>query len=221
VFINGNWDDAGGWTNNTNVSVNIKPSARVTINTGPQLMRARTIAQYVTSTTDATAAATYGGRYVFGRLAQTQLSLPTRATVVLSRNVSIQVYAQPLLAEGNYTRFGELAAPRTYTFRTYGTDQSSIDFDPRSNLYTVSPDEAAGAPSFTFTNPDFNTKSMRLNAVLRWELKPGSTLYAVWTRQQQDDRYAGDFRAGRDAAALFSAPGNDVFMIKLAYWFGR
>jgi hypothetical protein len=43
----------------------------------------------------------------------------------------------------------------------------------------------------------------------------------VWTRQQEDDRYPGDFRMGRDAAALFSARGNDVFMIKLAYWIGR
>jgi hypothetical protein len=175
----------------------------------------------VTSTTDATAAATYGGRYVFGRLAQTQLSLPTRATVVLTRNMSVQVYAQPLLAEGDYTRFGELAAPRTFTFRPYGVGDSSIAYDPQTNNYTVSPDESAMAPSFTFTNPDFNTKSMRLNAVLRWELKPGTTFYAVWTRQQADDRYPGDFKAGRDASALFSAPGNDVFMVKLAYWIGR
>jgi hypothetical protein len=221
VFINSNWDEEGGWSRNMNVAVNIKPSARVTINTGPQLMRSRTVAQYVTSTTDATAAATYGGRYVFGRLAQTQLSLPTRATVVLTRNMSVQVYAQPLLAEGDYSRFGELAAPRTYSFRTYGTGDSSIAYDPHGNSYTVSPDEAVMAPTFTFTNPDFNTKSLRLNAVLRWELRPGSTLYAVWTRQQQDDRYPGDFKAGRDAGALFSAPGNDVFMVKLAYWIGR
>jgi len=221
VFISRGWDDAGGWNNNTNFSVNIKPSARVTINTGPQLMRSQTVAQYVTSTIDPTATATYAGRYVFGRLAQTQLSLPTRATVVLTRNMSIQVYAQPLLAEGNYRQFGELAAPRTFTFHTYGADQSSIDFDPRTNIYTVSPDQSAGAPSFTFTNPDFNTKSMRLNAVLRWELKPGSTLYTVWTRQQEDDRYPGDFKVDRDASALLSATGNDVFMVKLAYWIGR
>lgn len=221
VFASRSWDEAGGGNNNANVSVNIKPSARITINTGPQLMRARTVAQYVTSTSDATATATYGGRYVFGRLAQTQLSLPTRATVVLTRNMSVQVYAQPLLAEGDYTRFGELAAPRTYTFRTYGSGDSSIAYDPHGNSYTVSPDEAVMAPTFTFTNPDFNTKSLRLNAVLRWELRPGSTLYAVWTRQQQDDRYPGDFKAGRDAGALFSAPGNDVFMVKLAYWIGR
>src|SRR5205085_6795544 len=137
--------------------------------------------------------------YVFGRLAQTQLSLPTRATVVLTRNMSVQVYAQPLLAEGDYTRFGELAAPRTYNFRTYGVGDSSIAYDPHGNIYTVSPDEAAMAPPFTFSNPDFNTKSMRLNAVLRWELKPGTTFYAVWTRQQDDDRYAGEFKVSRDA----------------------
>ena len=62
---------------------------------------------------------------------------------------------------------------------------------------------------------------MRLNAVFRWELKPGSTFYAVWTRQQQDNRYPGDFSFGRDASAMFRAPADDVVLVKMAYWIGR
>ena len=57
--------------------------------------------------------------------------------------------------------------------------------------------------------------------MFRWELKPGSTFYAVWTRQQLDVRYPGDFALGRDAAAMFGAPGDDIFLVKLAYWMGR
>jgi hypothetical protein len=128
---------------------------------------------------------------------------------------------QPLLATGDYTQFKELAAPRTFDFVDY-TDSGNrlISFDSATNLYTVSPDAAAAAPSFTFANPDFNLKSLRLNAVFRWELKPGSTFYAVWTRQQ-DNRYPGDFAFGRDASAMFRAPADDVVLVKMAYWIGH
>ena len=77
------------------------------------------------------------------------------------------------------------------------------------------------APSFSVADPDFNIKSLRFNAVFRWEPKPGSTLYAVWTRQQQDVTSPGVFAPGRDAATMFRAPGDDVVMVKMAYWIGR
>lgn len=60
-----------------------------------------------------------------------------------------------------------------------------------------------------------------MNAVFRWELKPGSTFYAVWTRQQQDLGHPGDFALGRDVSALFSSAGDDIFLVKIAYWIGR
>ena len=64
-------------------------------------------------------------------------------------------------------------------------------------------------------------KSLKINAVFRWELKPGSTIYAVWTRQQHDTANPGRFAFGRDARALFGAAGDDVFLVKMAYWIGR
>jgi uncharacterized protein DUF5916/cellulose/xylan binding protein with CBM9 domain len=98
----------------------------------------------------------------------------------------------------------------------------TLDFDMPSNVYSVDPDGATGAaPAFTFDNPDFNLKSLKLNAVFRWEMKPGSTLYAVWTRQQKDERDPSHFVFGRDTRRLFGAPGDDVFLVKLAYWIGR
>ena len=91
-----------------------------------------------------------------------------------------------------------------------------------SNTYNADPDGTTGdAQAFSFDNPDFNLKSLRLNAVFRWEVKRGSTLYAVWTRQQDDDRLSGRLGLGRDARRLFSTPGDDVFLAKIAYWVGR
>jgi hypothetical protein len=52
-------------------------------------------------------------------------------------------------------------------------------------------------------------------------VRPGSNLYAVWTRQQQDHAGPGEFGLGRVASALFKARGDDVFLVKMAYWVGR
>jgi hypothetical protein len=215
------WNAAGGSQWNARFSFNLKPSPRLTISTGPEWSENATIAQYVRSVVDDTAVDTYGGRYVFGHLAQRQLSLPTRANVILSPRVSIQVYAQPLISVGDYDDFKELAQPRTYDFLSYGTDIGQLFYEADRDTYRVDPDGAGSAPPFTFGNPDFNLKSLRVNAVFRWEPKPGSAFYAVWTRQQQDSNNPGGFSLGRDSSAMFAAPGDDIFLVKFAYWIGR
>ncbi len=219
--LNGTWSDVGAWAENLNPTLTIKPSAGVNISLGPSWNRSRTMAQYVRSVVDPTAASTYGGRYVFGTLDQKQLSMTTRVNVVLSPTVSIQVFAQPLLAAGDYFDFKELAEPRTFNFRGYGTDGSTLAFDQARRSYSIDPDGAGAAPAFAFGDPDFNLKSLRVNAVFRWEIKSGSTLYAVWTRQQQDFSNPGTFSPGRDWRAVAGAPSDDVVLFKMAYWFGR
>jgi hypothetical protein len=108
--------------------------------------------------------------------------------------MSLQFYSQPLLAAGDYWNFKALAAPRTFDFTPIG----SVPEDP-----------------------DFNFKSLKVNAVFRWEWRLGSTLYVVWTDQRQDLRNPGQFRLGRDARHLFGAPADDVLMVKMSYWISR
>jgi hypothetical protein len=219
--VNRLWTDEGGWVKNAHLSLNFKPSPTLTVSTGPQWNEQWVIAQYVQSVTDPTAAATYGGRYVFGNLSQKQLTMTTRVNVILTPRLSIQVFAQPLVAVGDYQNFKELAAPRTFAFHSYGSGASLLSFDPASGNYEIDPDGAGAASTFSFQNPDFNFKSLRVNAVFRWELKPGSTFYAVWTRQQQDVAHPGHFSLGRDTSALLTAPGDDILLVKMAYWIGR
>ena len=213
--------EAGGWQWGGGPSLNIKPSPKITISTGPSWSRNHYIGQYVRTVVDPTAEHTFGSRYVFGLLDQSQLTMTTRVSLILTPRVSVQVFMQPLLAVGDYTDFKELAAPGTFDFLHYGARQ--LSFDPTTRRYTVDPDDDndGGAAPFSFTDPDFNLKSLRLNAVFRWEVKPGSTFYAVWTRQQQDVANPGTFAPGRDAAAMFRAPGDDVVLVKMAYWIGR
>jgi hypothetical protein len=85
----------------------------------------------------------------------------------------------------------------------------------------VDPDAEGPAPAFRLADPDFNLKSLRANAVLRWEFRLGSTLYLVWTQRREDRAHPGDFSLGRDARELFRSASDDVLMLKLAWWVGR
>jgi hypothetical protein len=221
VNTNWNWSESGNSGKMARLSVNLKPSSRLTVSTGPQWNWSHSVAQYIDQFDDPTAAATAGHRFVFGGIDQKQLTMTTRVSVILTPRVSLQLFAQPLIATGDYSDFKEFAAPRTYNFSTYGSGRSTLAFNAAERLYTADPDGAGPAAPFTFDDPDFNLKSLRANMVFRWELKPGSTFYGVWTRIQEDDRFPGNFRLGRDLGAMFSARGDDVFLVKLAYWIGR
>jgi hypothetical protein len=214
-------DEDDGWSRRLEVSFNLKPADRFTLSTGPEWNRSYNVAQYIRSVEDATATSTFGGRYVFGGIDQWQLSMTTRAQVIFTPHASLQVFMQPLLATGDYGGFKELARPRTFDFIRYGADAGSVVFDPASRIYTVDPDGVGAASPFTFSDPDYNFKSLRVNAVFRWEMKPGSNFYVVWTRQQQDFSHPGTFAPGRDARAMFSAPGDDIVLFKMSYWLGR
>jgi len=77
-----------------------------------------------------------------------------------------------------------------------------------------------GTIDYTFTDRDFSVKSLIGNAVLRWEYRPGSTLFVVWQRRQSQTANTGRFDFAKDAPALFRAPAENVIMLKASYWLG-
>jgi hypothetical protein len=214
-------NEFGGWGTSTELGVTLKPAPSITVSTAPSVNRTHALAQYVDAVEDPAAAPTFGTRYIFSNLDQTEVSMATRVNAIFTPTLSLQLYVQPLLSVGAYRGFKELATPRTFSFLRYGSDVGSIGYDPATEMYSADPDGPGDAPGFTFDNPDFNFKSLRVNAILRWEWRPGSTFYAVWTQQRQDETHPGNFALGRDAGVLFRAPADDVFMVKVAYWLTR
>jgi hypothetical protein len=67
-------------------------------------------------------------------------------------------------------------------------------------------------------DPDFNFRSVRGSAVMRWEFRPGSALYVVWNENRSDVAPIGNFNLNRDFRALTDAPSQDVFLVKFSYW---
>ena len=224
VFYNG--DEAGGWSTSISPFVSVRPSGAVEFTVGPNYFVGKSRAQFVRRKTDSTAVATYGARYVFADLLQHSLDVTLRVNVTMSPALSFQLYAQPFDFAGDYSGFKELRAARTFDFTVYGRDNGSsiavASSDPqgRPAVYQVDPSGAAGDSVFTFTNPDFRTRSLRSNAVLRWEYRPGSTIFLVWTQSRGSFApYDPAFDVGRDfSRELFLDRPQNVLLVKVNYW---
>jgi hypothetical protein len=199
-------------------NVRWKPNSQIDFTVGPQYQINNDTRQWVGNYTDATATNTYGTRYVFANIDQKTLSANIRFNWTFTPTLSLQLFLQPLLAVGNYFNYKEVAKPKTLDLNEYGKNGSTITYDNASGEYIIDPDGVGSAKSFSVGNPNFNFKSLRGNAVLRWEAMPGSILYFVWSHDQQNYDDAGEFIFGRDLRNLWKSEGNDVFMVKFSYW---
>ena len=90
-----------------------------------------------------------------------------------------------------------------------------------TGTYTIDPDGAGAAPAFTINLPDFNVRSLRGNAVMRWDYRPGSAHYFVWQQQRSDFVPLGEFETRRDVGAIFRTVPTNVFLLKATYWIGK
>jgi hypothetical protein len=197
------------------LSVTWKPRANISLSLGPSLTLQKNEVQWVTSVPDQTMTATYGNRYIFGRIDEKVLGTEVRVDWTFTPRLTLQAYVQPFLAVGRYDRFKELARPKSLDYDIFGEGGSTIGY--ADGVYTVNPGGPGPAPAFTFANPDFNYKSFRGTIVFRWEYLPGSLIYVVWTQNRSDYSDPGSMRIWRDLGNLFAAPGQNIFMIKVSY----
>ncbi len=157
-------------------------------------------------------------KYVLGRLDQETLGITFRANYFITPDLSIQYYGSPFVSNGTYGRFKRATStPRAdaYGDRFYEYAASEIAYSPAFDLYRVS---EGGAP-YTFGNPDFEFRQFRSNLVGRWEFRPGSSVYVVWSQDRTDEEVFGKpLTSSLDRLRL--APAANVFLVKFSYWFG-
>ncbi|HEX9485034.1 MAG TPA: DUF5916 domain-containing protein [Gemmatimonadaceae bacterium] len=213
-----------GWQADGYADLVIKPLVNVRLSFGPYYSRNVEPNQFVTTVTDQAATVFGGQRNVFARLDQHSLSMQTRLNATFTPNLTLELFAQPFLASGAYSQLKQYAAPRVSDVLVYGTDVGTVvvnrGADGITSSYTVDPDGQGPAQSFTVGNPDFNVRSLRGTAVVRWEYRPGSTVFLVWTQQRSGSEAYGDFDFMRDKSALFRDRPVNVFQIKASYWLG-
>ena len=189
------------------LTVRIVPALRLDLT--PSLTVVETHRQYVTEVDDGENAMTFGPRYIFGHLDRREAALGLRATWSLSPDLVLTLYAQPFASVGRYTELGELAAAGSADLRGYG----------RTSHEGTMRQIDDGTP-FQIAEPDFTVVSLRSTAVLRWELRPGSTLFLVWqqSRGGVTEPVAQPLHSALPEVA--TQPAIHTFAIKLSYWFG-
>jgi hypothetical protein len=197
--------------------VRYRPRNNISIEIEPEYSQSRSIAQFIRAVDDPLAQ-TYGRRYVFGDLDQKVLEIGTRLDWTFSSRLTFQLYLQPFIASGDYLTVKEFARERSFDFDVYGVDRGTLDYDPARNVYTVDPDGAGDARPFDVRNPDFNLRSLRGSAVLRWEFRPGSALYVAWNENREGFEPIGDFDPGRDLEAISETESDDVVLVKVSWY---
>lgn len=210
------------------IDMNVRPSDNLSISLNPRYETARTTAQYVTSTSVLPYAPTFGERYIFSDLDRKTFAMEARVDWTFSPDLSLQLFAQPLLSSGDYLSYKQLAASQSFDFDEFtpgtgtvvGSDVlCSATVCEVDGVQHVDFDED-GVADYSFDDRDFNVRSLIGNAVLRWEYRAGSTIFFVWQRSQAGSVGVGDFDFGRDIDALFGAPAVNRFIVKVNYWLG-
>jgi hypothetical protein len=147
--------------------------------------------QFFDRIVDSTGAA----HYTFAHLDQQTTSLSFRLDYTATTTLTVQAYASPFVAKGTFSNVREIANPRAQ------------QYDDRYQVYPVA-------------NPGgFNFKQFNSNLVLRWEYRPGSTLFVVWSQGRDDfEPSQGTRPVRKDFGRLFDAYPRNTFLVKMSYW---
>lgn len=195
----------------------VRPSAATSISISPSGSWNRDEDQYIGTVT-----ANGTRHYLTGRLEQTTVALTARLSYTFTSELSLDVYAQPFLSSGRYSIIREVASPASKEFEsrfsTFGSDR--LTFNATSNRYSIDLDRD-GRTDFTLANPNFSVRQLRANSVLRWQYRPGSTIFLVWSQARDDGTLGAGFPVRRELDRLFSADARNVFLVKVSYWMGH
>jgi len=142
-----------------------------------------------------------GTHYLFAHIDQKTVSTTFRIDYTATTTLTVQLYASPFVSKGHWSNLRELS-----------TTPRAAAYDDRYQPY------AGSSPYFQ----DFNSKFFNSNLVVRWEYRPGSTLYVVWSQGRDDfEPTTGTRNVTGDFGRLFDAYPRNTFLVKLSYWFNR
>jgi hypothetical protein len=212
-------DSRGGSEWELRLRTSYRPSPSWEFEIQPRFETQHNPAQYVSSTDDIGFLPTFGPRYIFSDLRRRSFSLETRMNITFSPRLSLQLFAQPLISSGDYKSYKSLTTPGGFSFDVFeeGTRTYLNPADAEERLIDF---EGDGVSDFTLSDRDFNIRSLRMNMVLRWEYRPGSTVFFVWQQSRRDRLNDGRFRLGNDFGSIFNAEAENIFIVKFNYWFG-
>ncbi|HUP88337.1 MAG TPA: DUF5916 domain-containing protein [Longimicrobiales bacterium] len=191
-----NKDGAGGWYASVTAGTSWRMGTQWEVSIDPRFRRNANARQFITSTSNGPAE-TFNRRYVFSTVDQSELAARIRVNYAITPDLTLETYAEPFASSARFYEFGELPFARAYDLRYYTPQEKS----------------ALGLP-----NLDFNVRSFRSNVVMRWEWRPGSTLFLVWQQNRSANEAVGDHVTPHSVWDALSDRGTNFFAVKLNYW---
>ena len=196
-------------------SLTYKPVNTVSISLSPSYNVSQDNLQYVT-----TIEGDKPDNYIMARLHSEEFAVSARINIGITPDMSIQYYGQPFFFSGDYTHFKTItnSVARIYSDRFHEYTASELKYNSEENIYTIDTDGNPGnVANSSFDNPNFHFLQYRSNLVFRWEYKPGSTFFLVWSQGRTTDGSDGNFNFNDYSKQLQkSYPQND-FLIKVSY----
>jgi hypothetical protein len=192
--------------------ITYRPINNLKIGITANYMKNRDNLQYITTVTSVP-----DNRYILGTIDQKTLGLTFRVDLNLTPEFSIQYYGSPFVSLGSYSQFKYVTNPeaKNYSERFEVYDRPSLS-DGNYQLF----DYAGGTRTdYSIADPDFNFHEFRSNLVAKWEYRLGSFIYLVWSSEKSGSTSASHASMGDSYKQLKSIFPNNVFLIKLNYWF--
>jgi hypothetical protein len=197
-------NSAQSWSLNPGLSV--RPMSTMKIDLSANYSKNNDDLQYVATI------GTPGERnYILGNIDQETLGLTLRVDLNFTPEFSIQYYGSPFISKGEYSEFKNVTSPEASDYNDRFSHFANAEKNPGQLILDP------GNPSLTTYNPDFNFFQFRSNLVAKWEYRLGSFIYLVWSSDRTGSSVPASF--GDSFKSLRKAFPNNIFMVKLNYWF--
>jgi len=140
--------------------------------------------------------------YSFAHLEQRTTSMSVRMNYTVTPDLTFELYGQPFVATGTFSDVREVSAT-----------PDADSYDARFQAYVPPPSARLR----------FKVTELITNSVVRWEYRPGSTMFVVWQHGRQgpgpNDTFSQSW--ARDYRNLFDLHPDNTFLVKVAYWLNK
>ncbi len=194
-------------------NVVVQARSNLDLSLGPSFSRVVDDNLYMAALADAAG----GTHHVLAHIEQVTTALTVRASYTYSPTLSLQLYAQPFVSAGAYSEYKEAVAPQADDYDDRYHNYSEAELSVMDRVGSVDGD-GDGAADFSFPLGDFSFRELRSNVVLRWEYRPGSALFFIWSHGRTSLGPEGRYSVGDDLGDLADEPGEHVLLAKLNYW---
>ncbi|MFH1851446.1 MAG: DUF5916 domain-containing protein [Candidatus Neomarinimicrobiota bacterium] len=159
------------------------------------------------------------GDFLMSDIMQKTLSATLRLDFTLTPNLSIQFYGSPYVTAGEYFNFKLVknAHAEEWEDRYEEYINGETTYDAANDQWLIDSD-MDGTTNYTVGNYDFNYKQFNSNLVVRWEYRPGSTFYLVWSNGLSDYiEGMGKMDFTRNVGDMLKLDAENILMLKFSY----